>query len=167
MRLFKRHDLTLTLMRHCINVMFQLGGLLVLEYFQKWYQLVRKEEADECKPKLADSLLGQSIAIKHGFTCIKIRQVPWEVLITEAEGRGFQHLPRDLANVNALKNHVRSLLLHKSENICYISRYFLHYFVLPFHRCLVNAICTDYARSRAEQYTSHDGSNFVALVHAH
>ena len=27
---------------------------------------------------------------------------------------GFQHLPRDLANVNALKNHVRSLLLYKN-----------------------------------------------------
>ena len=53
------------------------------------------------------------IGIKHGFSCINIRQVPWEVLKTEAEGRGFQHLPRDLANVNALKNHVRSLLLHK------------------------------------------------------
>ena len=26
---------------------------------------------------------------------------------------------------------------------------------------------TDYARSRAEQYTSSDGSNFVALVHAY
>ena len=32
-----------------------------------------------------------------------IRQVPWAVLKTEAEGRGFQHLPRDLANVNAWK----------------------------------------------------------------
>ena len=53
------------------------------------------------------------IGIKHCFSCINIRQVPWEVLKTEAEGRGFQHLPRDLANVNALKNHVRSLLLHK------------------------------------------------------
>ena len=31
----------------------------------------------------------------------------------KAGGRGFQHLPKDLANVNALKNHVRSLLLHK------------------------------------------------------
>ena len=29
-------------------------------------------------------------------------------------GRGFQQLPRDLANVNALKNHVRLLLLHKN-----------------------------------------------------
>ena len=54
------------------------------------------------------------IGIKHGFSCINIRQFPWEVLKTEAEGRGFQHLPRDLANVNALKNHVRSLLLHKN-----------------------------------------------------
>ena len=47
-----------------------------------------------------------SIGIKHGFSCINIRQVPWEVLKTEAEDRGFQYLPRDLANVNALKNHV-------------------------------------------------------------
>ena len=79
-----------------------------------------------------------TIGIKHGVSCINIRQAPWEVLKTEAEGRGFQHLPRDLANVNgevlkteaegrgfphlprdlanvnALKNHVRSLLLHKN-----------------------------------------------------
>ena len=54
-----------------------------------------------------------NIGIKHDFSCINIRQVPWEVLKTEAEGRGFQHLPRDLANVNALKNYVWSLLLHK------------------------------------------------------
>ena len=56
-----------------------------------------------------------NIGIKHGVSCINIRQVPWEVLKPEAEGRGFQHLPWDLANVNALKNHVRSLLLHKSR----------------------------------------------------
>ena len=43
------------------------------------------------------------IGIKHGFLCISIRQVPWKVLKTEAEGRGFQHFPKDLANVNALK----------------------------------------------------------------
>ena len=35
-------------------------------------------------------------------------------LETEAGCRGFQHLTRDLANVNALKTHVRSLLLHKN-----------------------------------------------------
>ena len=53
------------------------------------------------------------IGIKHGFSCIYIRQVAREVLKTEAGGPGFQHLPKDLANVNALKNHVRLLLLHK------------------------------------------------------
>ena len=37
------------------------------------------------------------------FQCINIRQVPWEVLKTMAFGLGFQHLPRDLANVNAWK----------------------------------------------------------------
>ena len=35
------------------------------------------------------------------FQCINIRQVPGEVLKTAAFGLGFQHLPRDLANVNA------------------------------------------------------------------
>ena len=53
------------------------------------------------------------IEIKHGFSCINIRQVP-RVLKTEAYGLSFQHLLWDLVNVNALKNHVRSLLLHKS-----------------------------------------------------
>ena len=42
-----------------------------------------------------------------------IRQGSRKVLKTEAGGRGFQHLPRDPANVNPLKNLVRSLLLHK------------------------------------------------------
>ena len=46
------------------------------------------------------------IGIKHGFPCINVCQVPREMLKTEAEGRGFQQLPRDLANVNALENHV-------------------------------------------------------------
>ena len=37
------------------------------------------------------------------FQYISIRQVPWEVLKTVASGLGFQHLPWDLANVNARK----------------------------------------------------------------
>ena len=59
----------------------------------------------------ADSLetVDYIIGIKYGFSCIDIRQVSWEVLKTEAGGLGFQHLPRDLANVSALKNHVRWL----------------------------------------------------------
>ena len=59
-------------------------------------------------------LCNSNIGIKQGFSCINIRQVPREVLKTAAEGRGFQHLPKDLANVNALRKHVRSLLLHKN-----------------------------------------------------
>ena len=51
---------------------------------------------------------------------------------TEAEGRSFQHLPRDLANVNALKTMFDRYYCIKTKNICYISRYFLHYFVSPF-----------------------------------
>ena len=37
------------------------------------------------------------------FQFINIRQVPLEVLKTAASGLGFQHLPRDLANINAWK----------------------------------------------------------------
>ena len=51
-----------------------------------------------------------NIGIKHGFSCIYIRQAPREVLKTD----GFQHLPRDLSNVTVLKKHVPSLLLHKN-----------------------------------------------------
>ena len=34
---------------------------------------------------------------------INIRKVPWEMLNTSAFALGFQHLPRDLANVNEWK----------------------------------------------------------------
>ena len=37
------------------------------------------------------------------FQCINIRQVPRKVLKTAAFGLGFQHIPRDLASVNAWK----------------------------------------------------------------
>ena len=55
----------------------------------------------------------------------------------------------------------------KTENICYISRYFLHYFVSPFHRSLANEISTDYALSRAGKYTSRNGSKSVAPVRSY
>ena len=37
------------------------------------------------------------------FQCINIRQVLWEELKIAAFGLGFQHIPWDLANVNAWK----------------------------------------------------------------
>ena len=73
-----------------------------------------------------------NIGIKHGFSSIIIRQVPWEVLKTEAEGRCFQHLPRNLENVNALENHVRSLLLHKSWKYLLYVALFLALFCFAF-----------------------------------
>ena len=42
------------------------------------------------------------IPIEHGF----FNALTFAVLKTAASALGFQHLPRDLANVNALKNHV-------------------------------------------------------------
>ena len=91
------------------------------------------------------------------------------MLKTEAEGPArFQHLPKDLANVSALKkNMFDRYYCIKTENICYISCYFLHYFVSPFPRCRANAISTDYTRSRARQYTFRDGSNSVAPLRAY
>ena len=47
-----------------------------------------------------------NIGIKHGFSCINVCQVPREMLKTEAEGRGFQQLPKDLAKAHALENNV-------------------------------------------------------------
>ena len=38
-----------------------------------------------------------------GFQCINIRQVPWEMFKTAVFRLGIQHLPRDMANVTALK----------------------------------------------------------------
>ena len=109
-------------------------------------------------------ILRAIIAIKHVFSCINIRMVPREVLQTKARGRGFQHLPRELANVNALKNHVRSPLLHKNWKYLLYFALFLALFCSPFHRCLANAISTEYTRSKAGQYTSHNGSKSVAPV---
>ena len=37
------------------------------------------------------------------FQCINVCKVPRELLKTSAFGLGFQHLPRDMANVNARK----------------------------------------------------------------
>ena len=48
----------------------------------------------------------RDIGVKHNFPFINNRKVPRELLKTEGEARGFQHLRRDLANVNEVQNHV-------------------------------------------------------------
>ena len=62
------------------------------------------------------------------FQCINILQVPWEVLKTAAFGLGFQHLPRDLANVNAWKT-LFDPYINLSSNTFYLS-------FLPRHKLL-------------------------------
>ena len=59
----------------------------------------------KCK-QMGRATSSNNIGIKHAFPCINVCQVPREMLKTEAVGRGFQHFPRDLANVNVLENHV-------------------------------------------------------------
>ena len=56
------------------------------------------------------------------FQCINIRQVPVEVLKTEAGGLGFQHLPRDLENVNAWKT-VFDPLINTVNSVCPLFRW--------------------------------------------
>ena len=96
-----------------------------------------------------------TIGIKHGFSCINIRQVHercWE--------------PRPKATVFNISQGTWWMLMHwktmfdryhciKTEKICCISHYFLHYFVL------------DYALSRAGQYTSRNGSKSVAPIRSY
>ena len=64
--------------------------------------MVRVCKSNSAYHVISGSTLIAKVGIEHGFSCINIRQVPREVLKTEARGHGFQHLPRDLANVNAL-----------------------------------------------------------------
>ena len=53
---------------------------------------------------------------------------------------GFQHLPRDLANVNEWQNHVWSLLLHKfKDNTPKIEKMFAHFILQPYHHFLTRA----------------------------
>ena len=105
-----------------------------------------------------------NIGIKHGFSCINIRQVPWEELKTEAFASVFNTSYGTWRMLMHWKHMFDCYYCIKTENICYILRYFLHYFVSPFHRCLANVISTDYARSRAGQYTSRNGSKSVDPV---
>ena len=81
-----------------------------------------------------------NIWLKHDFPFINIRKVPREVLKTEGEARGIQHLPRDLANVNEWQNHVWSLFLHKfKENIPKFEKMFAHFILQPYHHFLTLA----------------------------
>ena len=98
--------------------------------------------------------------------------------LTFVRSRGRCLKPRPKAAVFNTSLGTGQILMHwktmldryyciKTENVCYILRYFLHYFVSSFHRCLANVISTDYASSRVGQYTSRNGSKSVALVRSY
>ena len=96
--------------------------------------------------KDAKFLLAYDIGIKHGFSFIDIRH---------CKSRGRCWKPRPPGSVfNTFLGTWRMLIhwktmfdcyycLKTKKNICYILRYFLHYFVSPFHQCLANAVSTD------------------------
>ena len=90
--------------------------------------------------------------------------------LTFARSRGRCWKPRPKAGVFNTSQGTWRMLMHwktmfdryyciNTGNICYISLYFLHYLVSPFHLCLAKAISTAYARSRAGQYTSSMAAN--------
>ena len=70
------------------------------------------------------------------FQCINIRQVPWEVLKTAASGLGFQHLTRDLANVNAWKTmfdpYIETKRLSSQSANCLYSTIQSHYITIQY-----------------------------------
>ena len=81
----------------------------------------------------------RNIWIKHGFPCINVCQVPREMLNTDAVDRVFQHLPRDLPNVNVLENNVWSLLLHKfNDNRSIFVKFGKLYGTIFCHRLIVS-----------------------------
>ena len=136
------------LLQHWLRTEHNIGEVLF------WRSLPRTPISPKIKWPLKTVVLQYYTCPKFWTSPFYYRDQTWffmprEVLKTKAGGRGFQHLPRDLANVNALKKHARSLLLNKKWKHLLISRYFEHYFVSPFHWFLANTISTGYARSRA------------------
>ena len=63
------------------------------------------------------------------FQCINIRQVPREVLKTAASSLGFQHLPRDLANVNAWK------IMFDPYIDAYPAIFWFHFWIMSYCTC--------------------------------
>ena len=104
---------------------------------------------------------------KHDITTIWGSNMVFHAL-TFARSRGRCWKPRPEVTIFNTSLGTWPILMHwktmfdryciKTENICYISSYFLHFFVSPFHRYLANAISMDYARTRAVQYISRNGS---------
>ena len=109
------------------------------------------------------------IGIKHVFPCINIRWVPREVLKTEGAARGFQHRPRNPANVKARKNMFDRYYCIKVSEKSILERnfdvLFWHYFVLIFFTSAHEDNFHLYPRSRAicKRLLNHGGK--LARIH--
>ena len=79
------------------------------------------------------------IGIEHGFACRFCGRC-WKLRPEAAVFNSSQGTCRMLMHWKTMFDRYYCI---KTENICYISHYFLHYFVLPFHRCLANVISMD------------------------
>ena len=66
--------------------------LLALHVYEKGAFMKAFPQTDQAGPALSKYRI--NIGIKHGFSCINIRQVPWEVLKTEAKGLAFSTPPK-------------------------------------------------------------------------
>ena len=95
------------------------------------------------------------IGIKHDFSCINIRQVPSASVFNTSQGtwRIFMHW----------KTMFDRYYCIKTQPLLHFALFLALFLVSPFHRCLSNVISTDYARSRAGQYTSRNGSKSANL----
>ena len=117
----------------------------------------------------------KQILIRHHY-----RDQTWFFMhnLTFARSWGRCWKSRPLASVFNTSLGTWQMLIHwktmfdryyciKTENICYISRYFLYCFVSPFYRCLANTISTANAHSRAGQYTSRNISKYVTPIRSY
>ena len=88
------------------------------------------------------------------FQCINIRQVPWEMLKTAAFGLGFQHLPRDLANVNAWKTMFDPYIKRQDVESTFIRRCF------NIVRALGEIILSNIGTIPAQSFPNYRGREF-------
>ena len=116
------------------------------------------------------------VTMKSSNLTVGIKHVFYALTFAKSRGKCWKPRPKSAVFNDSLGTwrtlmHSKTMFSRyyciKTENICYISRYFLHYFVSPFNRCLANAISTDYAHSRAGQYSSLNGSKSVAPVRSY
>ena len=82
------------------------------------------------KHRLGTVSKNNTIGIRHGSSCTNIWQVPWEVLRIEAAVFNISQVTwRMLIHWKTMFNRYNCI---KTENIWYISRYFLHLFCFAF-----------------------------------